>query len=100
MNLEGYEPAPVERADLPIEDRWILSLLAQTTAATTADLEAFGFAEATRRLRDFTWNDFCDWYVEFVKGRLRDPAARPWPSAFWRRCSTASAACFIRSCRS
>ena len=77
MNLEGYEPAPVERADLPIEDRWILSLLAQTTAATTADLEAFQFAEATRRLRDFTWNDFCDWYVEFVKGRLRDPSARP-----------------------
>jgi valyl-tRNA synthetase len=77
MNLEGYEPAPVERADLPIEDRWILSLLAATTAATTADLEAFGFAEATRRLRDFTWNDFCDWYVEFVKGRLREPKSRP-----------------------
>ena len=30
MNLEGYEPAPVDLADLPIEDRWILSLLAQT----------------------------------------------------------------------
>ena len=26
-----------------------------------------------RRLRDFIWNDFCDWYVEFVKARLRDP---------------------------
>src|SRR5262249_22902656 len=62
--------------DLPIEDRWILSLLSKTAAATTADLEAFQFAEATRRLRDFTWNDFCDWYVEFIKGRLRDPATR------------------------
>ncbi|MEA2632517.1 MAG: valyl-tRNA synthetase, partial [Chloroflexota bacterium] len=77
MNLEGYEPAAVDPADLPIEDRWILSLLTQTAAATTADLEAFQFAEATRRLRDFTWNDFCDWYVESAKGRLRDPAARP-----------------------
>ena len=77
MNLEGYEPAPIDRADLSIEDRWILSLLSRTSAATTADLEAFRFAEATKRLRDFTWNDFCDWYVEFVKGRLRDPAARP-----------------------
>ena len=77
-----------------------MSLLAETTAATTADLEAFRFAEATRRLRDFTWNDFCDWYVEFVKGRLRDPSARPLPSACWRRCSTASAGCSIRSCRS
>jgi valyl-tRNA synthetase len=77
MNLQDYEPAPVDRAALTIEDRWILSLLAATTAATTAELEDYQFAEATRRLRDFTWNDFCDWYLEFVKGRLRDPVARP-----------------------
>jgi valyl-tRNA synthetase len=79
MNLEGYTPAPapVELAALPIEDRWIISLLSQVAAATTADLENFQFAEATRRLRDFTWNEFCDWYVEFIKGRLRDPSARP-----------------------
>ncbi len=77
MNLEGYEAAPVSPTDLTVEDRWILSLLAKTTAEVTADLEAFRFAEATRRLRDFTWNDVCDWYVEFLKGRLRDPEARP-----------------------
>ena len=77
MNLEGYEPAPVRPTDLTVEDRWILSLLAKTTASVTADLEAFRFAEATRALRDFTWNDVCDWYVEFLKGRLRDPEARP-----------------------
>ncbi len=77
MNLEGYEPAPLEREGLAVEDRWILSLLSKVAAETTADLEAFRFAEATRRLRDFTWNDFCDWYVEFLKGRLRDPATRP-----------------------
>jgi len=77
MNLEGYEPAPVDPATLPVEDRWILSLLSQTTQATTDELEHFQFAEMTKRLRDFTWNDFCDWYVEFLKARLRDPAARP-----------------------
>jgi valyl-tRNA synthetase len=77
MNLEGYEPAPVSPTDLTVEDRWILSLLARTTAGVTADLEAFRFAEATKSLRDFTWNDVCDWYVEFLKGRLRDPEARP-----------------------
>jgi len=77
MNLEGYEPAPVSPSDLAVEDRWILSLLSKTAAEVTADLEAFRFAEATRRLRDFTWNDVCDWYVEFLKARLRDPEARP-----------------------
>jgi valyl-tRNA synthetase len=77
MNLEGYEPAPVPPTDLTVEDRWVLSLLAKTTQGVTKDLEAFRFAEATKSLRDFTWNDVCDWYVEFLKGRLRDPEARP-----------------------
>jgi valyl-tRNA synthetase len=77
MNLEGYEPGPVAQADLAIEDRWILSLLSKTAAEVTRDLESFAFAEASKRLRDFTWNDFCDWYVEFAKARLRDPATRP-----------------------
>src|SRR5206468_9036443 len=53
MNLEDYSPAtePIDVAGLAIEDRWILSLLTKTAAATTADLESFQFAEAARRLR-------------------------------------------------
>ncbi|MHC5542687.1 valine--tRNA ligase, partial [Singulisphaera rosea] len=77
MNLEGYEPAPVDFAGLPVEDRWILGSLAETARATTEHLERFHFSEATRGLRDFTWDEFCDWYLEFVKARLRDPDARP-----------------------
>ncbi|HEV3166543.1 MAG TPA: valine--tRNA ligase [Isosphaeraceae bacterium] len=78
LNLEGYTPAPVRETDLTIEDRWILSLLQATAAATTEDLEQFRFAEAAKRLRDFTWSQFCDWYVEFIKcSRLRDETTRP-----------------------
>ena len=77
MNLEGYEPAAIELDTLPVEDRWILDGLDQTIVGVTSDLEQFQFAEASRRLRDFIWGGFCDWYVEFVKGRLRDPSARP-----------------------
>jgi valyl-tRNA synthetase len=62
---------------LPIEDRWIIDGLDRTIAAATSDLERFAFAEVARRLRDFTWSEFCDWYLEFAKGRLRDPEARP-----------------------
>jgi valyl-tRNA synthetase len=77
MNLEGYEPAPVDVASLPFEDRWILAELDEVIRATTDHLEQFRFADAAKGLRDFAWGEFCDWYVEFIKNRLRDPDARP-----------------------
>jgi valyl-tRNA synthetase len=77
MNLEGYEPAVLRLEDLPIEDRWIVDGLDRTVSLVTSALEQFQFAEAARQLRDFTWANFCDWYLEFAKGRLRDPSARP-----------------------
>jgi len=54
-----------------MEDIWILRRLAETARDATKELEAFQFGELSRKLRDFTWNDFCDWYVEFSKGKLR-----------------------------
>src|SRR5262249_47992758 len=77
LNLEGYTPAAVRVEELPIEDRWILSRLATTTAAVTEALEGYHFSEAARTIYDFAWSEFCDWYVEMSKGRLRDAAARP-----------------------
>ena len=77
LNLDGYTPAPVDLATLPIEDRWILSRLNTATRAITEHLENFRFAEVARTLYDFTWSEFCDWYVEMSKNRLRDEAARP-----------------------
>jgi valyl-tRNA synthetase len=77
MNLEGYTPAPLDWATLTAEDRWILQGIRDLAADVTADLDAFQFADATRKLRDFTWNEFCDWYIEFIKGRLRNPDTRP-----------------------
>jgi valyl-tRNA synthetase len=80
MNAEGYNPdnlaSPMPADD--VADLWILGRLHQTAVATTTALEGFGFAEMARGLRDFTWNDFCDWYLEFAKGPLRsdDPARK------------------------
>jgi valyl-tRNA synthetase len=77
LNLEGYTPGAVRLAELPIEDRWILSRLATTVAAVTASFDGYHFAEALRLIYDFTWSEFCDWYVEMSKGRLKDDASRP-----------------------
>ncbi len=56
---------------LRFEDRWILSRLNAAIQETTDALEGFQYCEAARRIRDFVWNEFCDWYVELVKFRLR-----------------------------
>ena len=77
LNLEGYKPGAIQHAELPIEDRWILSRLATTTAAVTQHLENYRFSEVARTIYDFTWSEFCDWYVEMSKRRLQEPAARP-----------------------
>jgi valyl-tRNA synthetase len=77
LNLEGYKPEAIRHEELPIEDRWILSRLATTTAAVTQHLENYRFSEVARTIYDFTWSEFCDWYVEMSKGRLRDETSRP-----------------------
>ncbi len=77
LNLEGYEPGPVALTELEVEDRWILSQLARTITEANQQLEGFRFAELAKGLRDFTWNSFCDWYVELIKPRLKEDSSRP-----------------------
>ncbi|MGN6547204.1 MAG: valine--tRNA ligase [Aureliella sp.] len=79
MNLEGYRganPASIDRRQLPLEDRWILSRLATTTEIVSDALENFRFAEAARQVQDFAWDEFCSYYVEMAKPRLTDPNTR------------------------
>jgi valyl-tRNA synthetase len=76
LNLDGYSPGALRLEELRIEDRWILSRLTATAEAVTAQLEGYHFSEATRTIYDFMWSEFCDWYVEMSKGRLRDDASR------------------------
>jgi valyl-tRNA synthetase len=47
------------------------------SAELTEQLDRYQLDAATRTLRDFVWNEFCDWYVEMVKPRLRDDSLRP-----------------------
>jgi len=76
LNLDGYKPGVIRVEELPIEDRWILSRLGSTVAAVTGHLEGYHFSDVARTIYEFTWSEFCDWYVEMSKGRLRDPDSR------------------------
>ncbi|MBW3543698.1 MAG: valine--tRNA ligase, partial [Planctomycetes bacterium] len=87
MNLEGYEAGDVFARPagprlnggqgLKLEDRWILSRLSTVAGEIEEYLGRYQFDAATRSLREFTWNEFCDWYLEMVKPRLRDEGERP-----------------------
>jgi valyl-tRNA synthetase len=48
-------------------DRWILSLLTQTTAAVESALRDYRFDHAAQAIYEFTWNEYCDWYLELSK---------------------------------
>jgi len=63
------DPAPRPRA---VEDRWILSRLQQTIAATRARIEGYDFSHAAQGIYSFFYGELCDWYLEVVKPRLNE----------------------------
>jgi valyl-tRNA synthetase len=79
MNLQGASGAKFDAGQMRLEDRWILSRLTQTIAAADAALDGFHFQAAISTLYAFFWDDLCDWYLEAVKPRMADPAARAVP---------------------
>jgi valyl-tRNA synthetase len=72
MNLEDFDPSSIELEgqELSLADAWILERLAGATEGATKALEGYKFNEAASILYAFTWNEFCDWYIELVKDDL------------------------------
>ncbi|HJR18578.1 MAG TPA: valine--tRNA ligase [Actinomycetota bacterium] len=91
MNLESHRPdeaseseamdAAIDEAMRPAvlnstrmywsrADRWILSRLDATVASVDEAMESYDLARAAQMLRQFTWSEFADWYVEWSKGAL------------------------------
>ena len=69
-NWEDEVDIDSQKLDLP--ETWILSRLAKTIDDFNRQLDRFHFNEAAKVLYEFTWNDFCDWYVEIAKTRFFD----------------------------
>jgi valyl-tRNA synthetase len=64
-------PYPV-KGEGALAHRWIFSRLAAVTAQVNDALENFRFHEACQIAYHFFWDDFCDWYIEWVKPQLAD----------------------------
>jgi valyl-tRNA synthetase len=73
LNLEGQSPSQLGiPTDLELADRWILSRYRHVVEQVRQQIEQYGLGEAAKTLYEFIWGDFCDWYIELVKPRLRD----------------------------
>lgn len=70
MNLESDKELPLELSAAALEDKWILSKYNTLVAEVTENLERFELGISVQKLYDFTWDVFCDWYIEICKSRL------------------------------
>ncbi len=77
---EGRElDLEIQSDNQPVEDRWIMSRLHHTIESVNSLMQDFQFGEAQRLIHDFIWGEYCDWYIELAKIRMREEDGRPSP---------------------
>ena len=73
MNTEGNDCGQQGgELELSLADRWILSRLQATVQEVTQAIEHYRFDQAAQAIYEFTWNEYCDWYLELSKVVLND----------------------------
>jgi valyl-tRNA synthetase len=77
MRLGDVDPTTVRDSQLKLTlaDRWILSRYATCVKDVTRNLKTYRLSEAAQALYQFTWHEFCDWYLEMIKPRWTPPLA-------------------------
>jgi len=61
-----------------LADQWILAKLDLVIKEVTADINKFNFAGAIDALREFTWSDLADWYLEISKLQMKKSPDKPY----------------------
>ena len=78
MNTEGedcgFDALPNEQGEMKfsLADRWIMSLFNNTVKTFDEHIDAYRFDLAANTIYEFTWNQFCDWYLELTKPVLQN----------------------------
>jgi valyl-tRNA synthetase len=74
MNTEGQDCGQ-NGGDVTLNaaDRWIVSRLQQTELTVIQAIDSYRLDHAAQAIYDFTWNEYCDWYLELSKPVLNDP---------------------------
>lgn len=71
MNIDDFDIRNELPENLATEDKWIVSTLNSAAKEINENLEKFELGIAVSKIYDFTWDYFCDWYIEFTKPRLQ-----------------------------
>jgi valyl-tRNA synthetase len=74
MNVEGQDCREAG-AEFSLADRWIRARLADMLVKVEAGFNEYRFDTVANALYDFTWHEFCDWYVELSKAVLQSDTA-------------------------
>ncbi len=76
MNTEGRDTGLAEDSiELSLADRWIISRLQTTMETVNEAIQGYRFDHAAQAIYEFTWNEYCDWYLELSKPVLTDPTS-------------------------
>ena len=71
MNIDDFDVKNELPTELTTEDKWIISTLNSVAKEINENLEKFELGIAVQKIYDFTWDVYCDWYIEFTKPRLQ-----------------------------
>ena len=74
MNISDLKEIKLE--NLKNEDKWILSKYENVLKRVTKHMDKYEFNLAASEIYNFTWNYFCDYYIEMAKYSLEDPATK------------------------
>jgi len=72
MNTEGISGG---NAEFSAADRWIRTRFDETVAAVHGNFASYRLDLAAKAIYEFTWNEFCDWYLELSKPILQSDEA-------------------------
>ncbi|OOZ80595.1 valine--tRNA ligase [Solemya velum gill symbiont] len=77
MNTEGEDCGTDANSEVELSaaDRWILAQLQTTASAVGKSIESYRFDHAAQSIYEFTWNEYCDWYLELCKPVLNSDEA-------------------------